>query len=165
MQIKTKHKNGISEIIKYKILGEIMQKVETGNTVKVHYTGKLEDGQVFDTSADREPLEFQIGKGQMIPGFEVGIMGMELKEKKTISIPSEQAYGPIKDELFFDIKKEQLPEGLEPKVGMELVSKHQDGSEAIVKVSELKDDLVTIDANHPLAGKDLVFDIEVVGIE
>ena len=142
-----------------------MQKIETGNTVKVHYTGKLENGQVFDTSVEREPLEFEIGKGQMIPGFENGIMGMELNEKKTLEIPAEEAYGPVRDELFFDIKKEQLPEGLEPKVGMELVSKHQDGSEAIVNIAELKDDLVKIDANHPLAGKHLTFEIEVVGIE
>lgn len=141
-----------------------MQKVETGNTVKVHYTGKLENGQVFDSSANREPLEFEIGKGQMIPGFESGILGMGLNESKTIEISAVEAYGPVKDELFFEIKKEQLPKEIDPKVGMELVSKHQDGSEAVVRITELKEETVTIDANHPLAGKDLTFEVEVVEI-
>lgn len=142
-----------------------MQNVETGNTVKVHYTGKLENGQVFDSSANREPLEFVIGKGQMIPGFESGILGMALNEKKTIKIGANEAYGPVREELFFDVKKEQLPAEIKPEIGMELVSKNQDGSEARVIVTEVKEDDITIDANHPLAGKDLTFDVEVIEIK
>jgi FKBP-type peptidyl-prolyl cis-trans isomerase 2 len=141
-----------------------MSQVKTGDTVKVHYTGKLNNGQVFDTSKDREPLQFKIGAGQMIPGFEEGVMGMELEQEKTIEIPSEKAYGPRMDELFIEVKNEQLPEGLKPEKGMELVTKRQDGTEAIVKVDEVKDNSIVIDANHPLAGQDLTFDVKLVEI-
>ncbi len=141
-----------------------MSQVKTGDTVKVHYTGKLNNGQVFDTSKDRDPLQFEIGAGQMIPGFEEGLMGMELDQEKTIEIPSEKAYGPRMDELFIEVKNEQLPEDLEPKKGMELVTKRQDGTEAIVKVDEVKDKSIVIDANHPLAGQDLTFEVKLVEI-
>ena len=134
------------------------------NVVKVHYTGKLDSGQVFDTSKDREPLQFKIGEGKLIPGFENGVVGMKLQETKTIKIPSAEAYGEKKPELMIEVKKQQLPDNLTPEIGMELVSKRQDGQEQIVKIAEIKDQSVVIDANHPLAGEDLTFEIELVEI-
>ena len=134
------------------------------NVVKVHYTGKLDNGQVFDTSKDREPLEFKIGEGKLIPGFENGVIGMNLQETKTIKIPSTEAYGEKRPELLIEVKKQQLPDNLTPEIGMELVSKRQDGQEQIVKIAEIKDQSVVIDANHPLAGEDLTFEIELVEI-
>lgn len=141
-----------------------MSEAKKDNVVKVHYTGKLDNGQVFDTSKDREPLEFKIGEGKLIPGFENGVIGMKLQESKTIKIPYAEAYGKIKPELMIEVKKQQLPDNLTPEIGMELVSRSQDGQEQIVKVAEIKDESVVIDANHPLAGEDLTFEIELVDI-
>jgi len=141
-----------------------MSEAKKDNVVKVHYTGKLDNGQVFDTSKDREPLEFKIGEGKLIPGFENGVVGMKLQESKTIKIPYAEAYGEKKPELLIEVKKQQLPDNLTPEIGMELVSRSQDGQEQIVKVAEIKDESVVIDANHPLAGEDLTFEIELVDI-
>jgi len=142
-----------------------MSQVKKDDTVKVHYTGTLEDGQVFDSSLEREPIEFKVGEGKMIPGFEKGVLDMELNEKKKIEIPSSEAYGEVNDELFQDVPKTQLPEDIEPKVGMGLAAKMPDGSERQLRVAEVKDDSIVVDANHPLAGKDLNFEIEVVEIK
>lgn len=143
-----------------------MQKVEKDNKVKVHYTGKLKNGQIFDTSENREPLEFKVGEGKLIPGFENGVLGMEKGETKAVEIPSNEAYGSVRKELVNEIGKEHLPEDLkDPKVGTKLISKTPDGREIMVFITEIKDDTVVIDANHPLAGQDLVFDIKVVEIE
>lgn len=142
-----------------------MSQIKKDDTVKVHYTGTLEDGQVFDSSLEREPIEFKVGEGKMIPGFEKGVLNMELNEKKKIEIPSVEAYGEVKDELFQDVPKTQLPEDIEPKVGMGLAAKMPDGSERQLRVAEVKDDAIVVDANHPLAGKDLNFEIEVVEIK
>lgn len=142
-----------------------MQEVQLNNVVKVHYTGKLENGNVFDSSANKDPLQFKVGEGRLIPGFENAVLGMKLNESRTIKIPSEQAYGERHPDLIQDVKKQQLPENLNPEVGMELVSKTQDGREQIVKVIDVKDQAITIDANHPLAGKNLIFDIEIVDIK
>ncbi len=143
-----------------------MSQVKQNDTVKVHYTGKLEDGQVFDSSVQRgEPIEFTLGQGQLIPGFEQGLIDMEVNEKKTINIPKEEAYGEPKAELIQEVEKNQLPEELKPEVGMPLVSKGPDGREINLVVTEVKDNSIVVDANHPLAGKDLIFDLEVVEIK
>lgn len=142
-----------------------MSQVKQNDTVKVHYTGKLTNGQVFDSSIEREPIEFTLGKGQLIPGFENGVIDMEVNEKKTVTIPHAEAYGAVNDELFQEVPKDQLPPEIKPEVGMGLVSKNPDGSERQLRVAEVKEDVIVVDANHPLAGKDLVFDLEVVEIK
>ena len=142
-----------------------MSQVKKNDTVKVHYTGKLEDGQVFDTSEGREPIEFTLGEGQLIPGFEKGLIDMKVNEKKTITIPKEEAYGEPRPELVQEVEKNQLPEEIKPEVGMGLVSKTPDGREMNLIVAEVKDETIVVDGNHPLAGKDLVFDLEVVEIK
>lgn len=141
-----------------------MSQVKTNDTVKVHYTGKLTDGQVFDSSLEREPIEFTVGGGKIIPGLENGLIDMEVNEKKTIKIPHGEAYGEVRDELFQEVSKDQLPDEIKPEVGMGLVSKNPDGSERQLRVAEVKEDAIVVDANHPLAGKDLVFDVEVMEI-
>lgn len=142
-----------------------MSKVKENDTVKVHYTGKLENGDVFDSSVDREPIEFTIGKGQMIPGFEKGVLDMEVDEKKTLNIPSAEAYGEHNKEMMQEVPKAQLPEELKPEVGQRLVSQTPDGKEFQVTVADIKDEAIVVDANHPLAGKDLVFDIQLIEIK
>ena len=142
-----------------------MNQVKENNTVKVHYTGKLSDGQVFDSSEGKEPLEFTLGKGQIIPGFEKGLIDMKLNEKKTITIPKEEAYGDINDDLRQEVKRTQLPKDITPEVGMGLVSKSPDGQEMNLLVVEVREESIVIDGNHPLAGKDLIFDLEVVEIK
>lgn len=139
--------------------------VKKDDNVSVHYTGKLKDGQVFDSSIGREPLEFKVGAGQMISGFEKGVLEMKLNEKKTIEIPAGEAYGEARKELFQEVEKAQLPKEITPEVGMPLMAQMPDGTQQQLVISEVKDSTVVIDANHPLAGKDLVFEIEVVGIK
>ncbi len=138
------------------------EKVKKGDTVKIHYTGKLKDGNVFDTSRSREPLEFEVGKGMIIPGLEEAIEGMEVGEKKDVSLGADQAYGKRDENLIVDVPKDKLPEDLEPKEGMPLRVKNQQGRDMQVIVAEVGDDSVKIDANHPLAGQDLDFEIEVM---
>ncbi|SDS61132.1 FKBP-type peptidyl-prolyl cis-trans isomerase SlpA [Gillisia sp. Hel1_33_143] len=142
-----------------------MSQVKANDTVKVHYTGKLADGQVFDSSEGKEPIEFTLGQGQLIPGFEKGLIDMKVNEKKTVTIPKEEAYGEPREELIQEVQKDQLPEEIKPEVGMGLVSKTPDGREMNLLVAEVKDDTIVVDGNHPLAGKDLVFDLEVVEIK
>jgi len=138
--------------------------VKEGDMVKVHYTGKFEDGTVFDSSKDKEPLEVAIGQGQVIPGFEKGIMGMKKGAVKTITLTPENAYGQVRDDLIVKVKKSDIPENIEPKIGLNLQMKQSDGQVINLVVSEIAEETVTLDANHPLAGKTLVFDIEVVEI-
>jgi len=142
-----------------------MSQVKQNDTVKVHYTGKLADGQVFDSSEGKEPIEFTLGQGQLIPGFEKGLIDMKVNEKKTVTIPKEEAYGEPRQELIQEVQKDQLPEEIKPEVGMGLVSKTPDGKEMNLVVAEVKDETIVVDGNHPLAGKDLVFDLEVVEIK
>ena len=142
-----------------------MSQVKENNTVKVHYTGKLADGQVFDTSEGKEPIEFVLGQGRLIPGFEKGLIDMKLNEKKTINIAKEEAYGEVNDQLIQEVDKANLPQDMEPKVGMGLVSKSPEGQEMNLMIIEVKEESVVIDGNHPLAGRDLVFDLEVVEIK
>ncbi|GAA4955910.1 peptidylprolyl isomerase [Algibacter agarivorans] len=142
-----------------------MSQVKENDTVKVHYTGKLSNGQVFDSSLEREPLEVTLGQGMLIPGFEKGIMTMELNEKKTINIPVAEAYGDVQQELLYEVKKEQLPQDMAPEVGMGLASKGEDGREVQFRIAEVKEDHIVVDANHPLAGHDLTFDLELIEIK
>ena len=140
-----------------------MKKIENGNTVTVNYTGRLEDGTVFDSSLNegREPLTAVLGQGSLIQGFEQGLIDMTEGEKKTIEIESENAYGPYREDMVTDIPKTQVPEGVKP--GETLQGMGPQGP-VIVKIVEISDDTVTIDANHRLAGKKLISDLEVVSI-
>lgn len=142
-----------------------MSLVKENNTVKVHYTGKLADGQVFDSSEGKDPIEFTLGQGQLIPGFEKGLIDMKLNEKKTINIPKDEAYGDSREDLIQEVQKSELPEEIKPEVGMGLVSKSQDGREMNLVIAEVKEESIVVDGNHPLAGKDLIFDLEVVEIK
>ncbi len=142
-----------------------MPSASEGDTVKVHYTGKLEDGTVFDTSAEREPLEFTLGEGQLIPGFEQAVEGMDVGETKTVNIASDEAYGPRREDLVSQVSKDEFPDEVEPQVNQQFRVNQEDGNSFIVRVSDVQDEEVTLDANHPLAGQDLVFDIELVEIQ
>lgn len=141
-----------------------MQRAKPGDTVRIHYTGKLEDGTVFDSSIDREPIEFTIGAGRVIPGVEEAVTGMAPGESKSATIPPEQAYGPRHEEMIATVEREQLPTHITPAVGQQLAVEQQDGRQFTVTVTEVSDRTVTIDANHELAGKSLVFDLELVEV-
>jgi peptidylprolyl isomerase len=141
-----------------------MTQAKQGDTVKVHYTGKLDDGTVFDSSVERGPLEFTLGAGNVIAGFEQAVTGMSQGESKTVTIPSEEAYGPHRPEMEVQVGREQFPPDLKPQVGQQLQVKQGDGEVLIVLVTELTGDKVTLDANHPLAGKDLTFEIELLEV-
>lgn len=142
-----------------------MSQVKENDTVKVHYTGKLSNGQIFDSSLEREPLEITLGQGMLIPGFEKGVIDMKVNEKKTITIPVDEAYGEVQKEMFHEVKKDQLPQDMAPEVGMGLASKNPDGTEAQFRVAEVHEDHIVIDANHPLAGQELVFELELIEIK
>ncbi|SHG63401.1 peptidylprolyl isomerase [Fodinibius roseus] len=144
-----------------------MPKVKNGDTVKVHYTGKLtEDGTVFDSSREREPLEFTLGEGQLIPGFEEAVIGMEEGEDTTIELSSEDAYGERREDLELEVSKDDLPDNIEPEEGMQLQMQQQENGQAIpVQITAVEDEFVKLDANHPLAGQDLTFDIELVELK
>lgn len=146
------------------IKGSNMTQAENGKTVKVHYTGKLENGEVFDSSEGRDPLEFIIGQGQMIPGFEAAVIGMKTGEtKQAAKIPADQAYA-YHEEMIVEIPRDQFPEYITPEVGQQLQAQQQDGQIMVVTVVAFTDDSVTLDGNHPLAGKDLYFDLEIVEV-
>lgn len=142
-----------------------MSQVKENDTVSVHYTGKLTDGQVFDSSLEREPLEFTLGQGMLIPGFEKGVLEMKVGQKKTIEIPMDEAYGDTMEELFQRVDKAQLPQEIDPQVGMGLMAQNPDGSERPLRVAEVGDSYIVVDANHPLAGKDLIFELELMEIK
>jgi peptidylprolyl isomerase len=140
-----------------------MAQVKKGDTVKAHYRGTLKDGTEFDNSAGGDPIEFEVGSGKLIPGFEKAVEGMAPGDKKTFTIPVADAYGPRRDELLLAVPSEQVPPDLKPSVGDDLVLE-RNGQEIRVRVTEVKDTGITLDANHPLAGEDLVFEIELVEI-
>lgn len=139
-------------------------KANLDDTVKVHYKGTLSSGEVFDTSEGREPLEFTLGASQIIPGLEKGIFGMQADESKTINVPVAEAYGDRKDDLFYEVPKTQLPGDVEPEVGMSLMSQTPDGQQIPLIISEVQEESITVDANHPLAGQDLTFEVTLVSI-
>lgn len=141
-----------------------MQQVKEGDVVKVHYTGKLVSGEQFDSSAGREPLEFTVGAGQMIKGFDAAMPGMSLGEKKTINISPEEGYGPRLEEAIINFPKENVPADMQLEAGMQLTLSNQAGQPFPVIVTEIREDVIVLDANHFLAGQELVFDIELVEI-
>ena len=141
-----------------------MPEAKKNDKVKVHYTGKLANGEIFDSSLEREPLEFTVGAGQMIKGFDSAVDGMSISEKKTVEIPANEAYGPSNPDLIQEVPKSQLPEELKLEVGQNLVAQNPDGGQTQVVIREVNEDSITIDANHQLAGKDLTFEIELMEI-
>ncbi len=135
---------------------------KNGSMVKVHYTGTLSDGSVFDSSLEKEPLQFKLGSGQVIPGFEQAVLSMNVGETKTVTIPADQAYGQRRDELVLVVEKEKLPADLNPKTGDKLQMRQPNGSPVIVSVTDINEKTITLDANHALAGKDLNFELTLV---
>ena len=137
--------------------------IEDGKKVRIHYTGTLSDGEKFDSSAGKDPLEFETGAGAVIPGFDSAVRDMEVGGKKTVTLPCKEAYGEVRDEMIGDIPKDKFPEEMEIQVGMPLQMQGPQGPVPVV-VKEIKENEVTIDANHPLAGQDLTFELELVEI-
>ena len=141
-----------------------MSHAKSGDTVRIHYTGTLDDGTRFDSSDGRDPLEFALGGGQVIPGFDSAVDGMAVGENKSVTIPPDQAYGERHEQLVQEIPKTALPEEMEPAVGMQLQSQSPEGQVMNLFVTEVADETITVDANHPLAGQALTFAIELVEI-
>lgn len=141
-----------------------MEVAKKGNRVKVHYTGKLQDGTIFDSSIEREPLEFVVGDGNMIKGFDKAVEGMQKGETVTANIPSSEAYGERRADMMVDVPIDQVPENINPAVGQQLSIQQANGQAMPVVVTAISDDKITLDANHPLAGKDLTFEINLVEI-
>jgi peptidylprolyl isomerase len=141
-----------------------MQQAQQGDKVKVHYHGTLRTGEIFDSSNGREPLEFTVGSGQVIKGFDEGVKGMSVGEKKKVEIPVQDAYGEKSQDLIIEFPKEQFPADMNPEVGQQLMMSNGSGQSFPVTIQEIKEDSVLLDANHPLAGQDLIFDLELVEI-
>ena len=141
-----------------------MSHAKSGDTVKIHYTGTLADGTQFDSSAGRDPLEFTLGSGQVIPGFDKAVEGMTVGDSKSVNITAQDAYGPRHEQMVQDVPKSALPDDLEPAEGMSLQARGQDGRVVNLTVTHVGDEAITVDGNHPLAGKDLNFDIQLVEI-
>lgn len=141
-----------------------MGQVKEGDAVSVHYTGKLPDGTVFDSSREREPLQVKVGAGEVIPGFEQGLVGMEVGDNKTVTLTPDEAYGYRREDLIVDVDANQFPENIKPRIGQRLQVRQPDGSLVNVQITGIEDGTVTLDANHPLAGETLIFDIELVAI-
>jgi FKBP-type peptidyl-prolyl cis-trans isomerase 2 len=146
------------------LVGCSAPQAKTGDTVQINYTGRLSDGTVFDTSTGRAPLEFKLGAGTVIPGFDKAVVGMKVGDKKTVTIPASEAYGAHQDDLVLEIPRDQLAKDLNPVVGQHLQSSKDDGTTIYVTVTKVTDTSITVDANHPLAGQDLTFDLELVKI-
>jgi len=141
-----------------------MAQARQGDTVHIHYTGRLMDGTMFDSSRDRDPLEITLGQGMVIPGFEKAVEGMSVGDQKTARIPVDEAYGPRRDELVMEVPRDRLPDGLDPQPGQQLRMQTPDGQAVPVIVAEAGERSIRIDANHPLAGEDLEFDLLLVKI-
>lgn len=141
-----------------------MTQAKNGDNVTLHYTGKLNDGTVFDSSEGKEPLPVTLGDGEVIEGFETAILGMSVGDSKTVTIPADKAYGAYYEEKVIDFPADQIPEDIEPEVGMHLQLQSQDGQPFTVRVTEVNEEHVKLDANPPLAGQDLTFDIEIITI-
>lgn len=142
-----------------------MQQANTGDKVKVHYHGRLRNGETFDSSQGRDPLEFEVGAGQMIKGFDEGVKGMQVGDKKTVEIGAGDAYGHREEENMIEFPKDQFPADMKPEPGAQLMLSNDEGQQFPVVIVEVKDDSVVLDANHPLAGQDLIFDIEMMDIQ
>jgi peptidylprolyl isomerase len=141
-----------------------MVQAKVGDTVKVHYTGKLDDGTIFDSSIDHDPLQFTLGEGSVIPGFEQAVIGMVPGDAKTQFIPLDQAYGPYMEEMSVTVDRQQMPTDIAPEVGQQLQIQQPTGQVIPVVITEISEATVTLDANHPLAGEDLTFEIQLVEI-
>lgn len=141
-----------------------METAKAGDTVRVHYTGTLEDGSVFDSSEGRDPLQFTVGSGQVIPGFDQAVSGMKPGDERNVTIPAAEAYGARRDDLVIEVERQRLPDDLEPEVGQQL-QLSQEGQTFVVRVTDVSDASVTLDANHPLAGEDLTFQLQLVDID
>jgi peptidylprolyl isomerase len=139
-----------------------MQQVKDGDKVRVHYHGKLRNGEIFDSSEGRDPLEFTVGSGQVIKGFDDGVKGMNIGDKKTVEIASTDAYGEKEEDRVIEFPKTQFPPEMKPEVGMQLMMNDGQGQSMPVVITDVKGETVLLDANHPLAGQDLIFDIELV---
>jgi FKBP-type peptidyl-prolyl cis-trans isomerase 2 len=142
-----------------------MQQVQNGDKVKVHYHGRLRNGETFDSSEGREPLEFTVGSGQVIKGFDQGVMGMQPGDRKTVEIDVADAYGEKQQEMLIEFPKNQFPDDVNPEVDMQLMMNNGAGQSFPVRIAEVREESVILDANHPLAGQDLIFDLELVAIE
>lgn len=138
--------------------------VQRGDRASIEYTGTFQDGSVFDSSKGRAPLQFEVGAGQVIPGFEKAVEGMKVDEEKTFTIAAEEAYGPIRAELVQEVPKDKLPKDLKPEQGMQLLLQGPQGERMPVTITKVSADTITIDMNHPLAGKELTFKIKLTGI-
>jgi peptidylprolyl isomerase len=141
-----------------------MAQAKSGDTVKINFTGKMQDDTVVESSQDRGPLEFKIGEGDVIHGLEQGIIGMQVGDKKTLTISPEEAFGLPREELMVDLNKDEFPDGIKLAVGVHLNIQASDGQTFKVKVVDIKEDTITLDANHPLAGVTLIFDVELIEI-
>ena len=135
-----------------------------GDTVKVHYTARLGDGRVFDSSKERNPLELTVGEGTPFPGLDDALTQMEAGEERTVTIPAARAYGPYRSELVLAVDRTELPEDMEPQVGQHLQVQHENGQVTVVRVADVSDEQVMLDTNHPLAGQDLTLDLELVAV-
>lgn len=142
-----------------------MSEAKNGDTVRIHYSGRLKDGSEFDSSAGREPLEFTLGEGEIIPGLEKEVAGMTVGDKNTVTIPADAAYGPHRPEAVQEVPRSEIPEEVDVAVGTQLQGVTRDGRQLSLTVVDVGHETVTLDANHPLAGKDLVFDVELVEIK
>ena len=142
-----------------------MKTVEENDKVALHYTGTLSNGETFDSSEGRDPLSFEVGSGQVIPGFDKAVRGMKVDESKKFTVPSAEAYGEPNEELVYEVPLASIPAELKPHEGQRLVSNLEDGRQIPVTVTKVAEDTITLDANHPLAGKDLTFDIKIVSID
>lgn len=141
------------------------QTAEKGDTVAVHYTGKLDDGEVFDSSRERDPLEFEVGSGQVIPGFDQAVEGLEVGESREFRIEPDQGYGQPREDLVVDVERSQFPDESKPQVGQQVQVQVAPGQNRVATIKEIEDESVTLDLNHPLAGKPLTFDVELVEIK
>lgn len=141
-----------------------MKTISQNDQVTIHYTGTLNDGEQFDSSVGKDPLTFEVGGGQVIPGFETAVVGMKVDETKKFTIPSDQAYGEVNEELVYNIDRNTIPDTIQPEKGMRLVSNLEDGRQIPVTIMDVTEETIVLDANHPLAGKDLTFDIKIVGV-
>lgn len=141
-----------------------MAQAKNGSTVTVNYTGRLEDGSVFDETQNKEPLRFVLGKDRLIKGFEQAVVGMSPGESKTVKLPPEDAYGPKRDEMLVSVDRGKIPQDVQPQVGQRVELKQQDGSPIGATVTEVTDSTIVVDANHPLAGHSLTFDISMVEV-
>ncbi len=141
-----------------------MSQVKKGDTVHIHYTGTLRDGSVFDSSEGRDPLAFTVGSGQIIPGLEAAVEGMSVGDTRRVEVPSDQAYGPVQEEARQAVPRADIPDEIPMEVGTQVNAQNQEGEVMTLTIHEVADQHVVLDANHPLAGQDLIFDVELVAI-